>query len=160
LRDRDALLYECYRIAVKHGGLHLTWVACADFDAKRTGRVAASGAKAAYAHEVSVSLDQSRPELQRPIATAILEDRSYILVDIATEPKRAPWRDLAQRYVLHSSAAFPLRWRDAVWGAIIHCAGAPGFFEQDLMSRLERMAEDVSFALDSLESEERRTAVE
>ncbi|HEX9451303.1 MAG TPA: PAS domain S-box protein [Burkholderiales bacterium] len=160
LRDRDALLEECCRVAVKHGGLRMTWVACADFETNRAIRVAASGPAAAYADGVSISLDRSHPELHGPIATAILEGRSYICNDLTGDPKMAPWRDLAHSHGLHSAAAFPLRRRGVVWGAITHYATESGFFEQDLVLLLERMAEDVSFALDSLESEERRTAVE
>jgi diguanylate cyclase (GGDEF)-like protein/PAS domain S-box-containing protein len=160
LRDCDALLEECCRIAVRHGGLRMTWVGRADFEAKRAVRVAASGPDAAYANEVRVSLDRSRPELQGPIATAMLENRAYICNDFMTDPKMARWRDLAQRHGLRAAAIFPLRRRGTVWGAITHYAGEPGFFEQDLVTLLERMTEDISYALDSLDSEARRAAVE
>ena len=160
LRDQDALLNECCRIAVEHGGLGMTWAVRADYERKTTALVAASGPNAAYADEVSISLDRSRPDLHGPIATAILENRGYICNDIATDPKMGPWRALAQRYGLRAAAAFPLRCGAKVWGAIIHHAVEPDFFEPDLVALLERMAEEISFALDSLESESRRTEAE
>lgn len=160
LRDRDALLHECSRIAVEHGGLRMTWVAQADFEHKTTSVIAASGPDAAYAGTVSISLDRNRPELQGPIATGILENRRYVCNDVATDPKMEPWRELAQRYGFRSAAAFPLRCGGKVWGAIIHYAGEADYFEQDLVALLERMAEDISFALDSLEMEARRTEAE
>jgi diguanylate cyclase (GGDEF)-like protein/PAS domain S-box-containing protein len=160
LRDRDALLDECCRIAVEHGGLRMTWVVKADFERKGTELIAAHGPDAAYADGVVISLDRSMPERHGPIATAILEDRRYISNDVATDPKMQRWRDLAQQYGLRAAAAFPLHCGGRVWGAITHHAGESDFFEQDLVTLLERMAEDISFALDSIESEARRTEAE
>ena len=160
LRDPEALLDECCRIAVEHGGLRMTWVVRADSDTRRTTTIAVRGPDAAYAGEVSITLDPRQPERHGPIATAILEGRRYICNDVATDPKMAPWRDLAQRYGLRAAAAFPLRRGGRVWGAITHYAGEPGFFEQDLVALLEDMAGEIAFALDSLESEARRSDAE
>jgi diguanylate cyclase (GGDEF)-like protein/PAS domain S-box-containing protein len=160
LRDQRALLNECCRIAVEHGGLSMTWAVQADFERKATSLVAASDPKAAYADEVVISLDRSRPDLHGPVATAILENRSYICNDAATDPNMAPWRALAQRYGLRAAAAFPLRCAGKVWGAIIHHASEPDFFAQDMVALFERMADEISFALDSLESESRRNEAE
>jgi diguanylate cyclase (GGDEF)-like protein/PAS domain S-box-containing protein len=160
LRDRDALLNECCRIAVEHGGFGMTWAVQADFERNATVLVAASGPDAAYAGEVAISLDPSRPDLHGPVATAMIENRSHICNDIATDPKMRPWREQARRYGLHAAAAFPLRCGGKVWGAITHCAGEAGYFEQELVALLERMAEEISFALDRLESESRRSQAE
>jgi diguanylate cyclase (GGDEF)-like protein/PAS domain S-box-containing protein len=160
LHDRDALLHECCRIAVELGGLRMTWAVRADFERNATSVIAASGPDAAYANEVAICLDRARPDLQGPIATSILEDRNYICNDVATDPKMRPWRETALRHGLRAAAAFPLRSGGKVWGAITHYAGEADYFAQDLVALLERMADDISFALDSLETEARRTNAE
>ncbi|MBI3529894.1 MAG: PAS domain S-box protein [Betaproteobacteria bacterium] len=159
LRDRDALLNECCRIAVRHGGLRMTWVVRAAPETKRAIRVATSAPAAAY-EEIIISLDPDQAEGRGPIAMAIRDDRSYLCDDVMADPNMAPWHEPARRHGLRSAAAFPLHRGGKVWGAIIHYAGETGFFRQDLVDLLERMAEDISFALDNIESDTRHALVE
>ena len=159
MREPDSLLNECCRLAVQHGGLRATWVVRAVFEAKRAIRVATSAPATAY-DEIIISLDPDEPEGRGPTAMAIRDDRSYICNDVLADANMAPWHEAARRNGLRSAASLPLHRGGKVWGAIIHYAAEAGFFRQDLVDLLERMAEDISFALDNIESETRHALVE
>jgi diguanylate cyclase (GGDEF)-like protein/PAS domain S-box-containing protein len=159
-RDRSALLDDACRIAVEYGHLQTTWVGLVDGDGWRVRPVAASGPGAAYAHEAFVTLDAERPEGRGPFATAMRSGRPYVCNDFSADPATLPWRALAGKYGFRAVAVFPLHAGGQPIGAMAHYAAETGFFEPDLVDLLARMADDISFALDRLESERQREAAE
>ncbi len=159
-QERDALLQETCRIAVVFGRLKTTWIGMVDVGRQRVVPVAAFGPGEAYARQVFISTDQSLPEGQGPIALAVREGRTSIVNDFEADARMTPWRDAARRYRLRGVAVFPLRLGDRVVGAIIHYADEVGFFDDELVGLLERMAGEISFALDSIESSRKWQAAE
>ena len=159
-QERDALLQETCRIAVVFGRLQTTWIGMVDAGRQQVVPVAAYGPGEAYARHVFISTDESRPEGQGPIAHAVRDGRAYIVNDFDAEPTLAPWRDDARQYRLRSVAIFPLRLSERVVGAIMHYADEVGFFDDELVGLLERMASEISFALDSFESSRKWQAAE
>ncbi len=159
-QERDALLQETCRIAVVFGRLQMTWIGMVDPAQQRVVPVAAYGPGDAYARHVFISTDESLPEGRGPIALAVREGRACIVNDFDADPRMAPWRDAARQYRLHSVAVFPLRLSERVVGAIMHYADEVGFFDDELVGLLERMASEISFALDSIESSRKWQAAE
>jgi diguanylate cyclase (GGDEF)-like protein/PAS domain S-box-containing protein len=159
-QERDALLQETCRIAVVFGGLQTTWIGMVDAAQRRVVPVAVFGPGEAYARHVFISTDESRPEGRGPIALAVRDGRAYIVNDFDGDPRMGPWRDAARRHGLRSVAAFPLRLGDRVVGAIMHYSNETGFFDDELVGLLERMASEISFALDSIESSRKWQAAE
>lgn len=159
-RDSDELLNDACRIAVEYGKLQTTWVGMVESDGQQIRPVAASGPGAAYAREVFITLDGARPEGQGPFATAIREARPYVCNDFEVDPKTLPWREQVAKYGFRSIAVFPLRTQGRPIGAIAHYAAETGFFEPDLVDLLDRMADDISFALDRLDGERLRVTAE
>ncbi len=158
--ERDRLLHEICRIAVEFGRLQTTWIGIVNEAERRMLPVAAFGPAAAYVRQVVISTDESLPEGLGPAAMAIREGRAYISDDIDADPYMTPWREAARRYGLHSVAAFPLRQGERVIGGIMHYADEAGFFDDELVGLLERMAGEISFALDSIESRRKWVAAE
>lgn len=157
-RDSGELLNDACRIAVEYGKLQTTWVGLTGPDGKDIRPAAASGPGAAYAREAIITLDPSRPEGQGPFAIAVREARAYVCNDFADDPNTLPWRELVAKYGFQAIAVFPLRAQGRPIGAMAHYAAETDFFEPDLVDLLSRMADDISFALDRLESDRQRKA--
>jgi PAS domain S-box-containing protein len=71
-----------------------------------------------------------------------------------------PWRDKALANGFRSSAAFPLRSGSAVIGAFTIYAGKPQSFTKEEIGLLSSLAENVSFALDTIANEQKRKVAE
>jgi diguanylate cyclase (GGDEF)-like protein/PAS domain S-box-containing protein len=159
-KERDALLQETCRIAVVFGRLQMTWIGMVDATLQRVLPVAAYGPGEPYARHVFISTDESLPEGRGPIATAVRDGRACIVNDFDADTRMAPWRVAARQHHLHSVAVFPLRLSGRVVGAIMHYADEVGFFDDELVGLLERMASEINFALDSIESSRKWQAAE
>jgi diguanylate cyclase (GGDEF)-like protein/PAS domain S-box-containing protein len=158
--ERDSLLREICRIPVEFGRLQTTWVGVVDEHTRRVVPAAAYGAGEAYVRQALVSADPESPHGRGPIGVSVREARAYICNDFEQDPCTEPWRDLARRYYVRSLAVFPLRQGGRVIGTIAHYSKETGFFDEELVGLLERMAGEIGFALDKIESGEKWAAAE
>jgi signal transduction histidine kinase len=71
-----------------------------------------------------------------------------------------PWREQALAREYRSSAAFPLRVGSEVLGALTLYSGEPGFFTAQEIDLLSSLANDLSFAMESMDREARRRQAE
>jgi PAS domain S-box-containing protein len=75
-----------------------------------------------------------------------------------------PWQELFKQTGYKSIAAFPLRVKGRVAGALTLCAAEPQFFSEQEVRLLDRLAVDLSFGIEFLQQEEelklQRTALE
>ena len=65
----------------------------------------------------------------------------------------ALWRERAHQWGYRSMGAFPLRLRGNTVGAIAIYAHEPGLFDSENVALLDELAEDVSFAMESMEAQ-------
>jgi light-regulated signal transduction histidine kinase (bacteriophytochrome) len=72
----------------------------------------------------------------------------------------APWRKLALARGIRSSAAFPLFVGARVEGVLTLYSGQKGFFHTEEISALNSLAQDLSFAMESMDREARRRQAE
>jgi PAS domain S-box-containing protein len=157
--DQAALFQEICRIAVEEGGFKMAWVGLVDGQGDAVKDVARYGLEEGYLERIVISFREG-PESLGPTGTAVREDRSEICNDIANDPRMAPWREEALKRGYRSSGAFPLRIDDKVVGSLAMYAGQPGFFTGEEVRLLESLAQDVSFAMESLERDALRRQTE
>ncbi|MCX5893368.1 MAG: GAF domain-containing protein, partial [Deltaproteobacteria bacterium] len=157
--DRETLFQETCRIAVADGGFRMAWVGLADPDDRVIKVAAKYGQDQGYLDNLLIPLDDI-PESRGPTGVAVREGRFDLCNDFATEPRMAPWREKALARGYLSSGAFPLRVGSEVVGAITLYAGTPGFFNQEEIALLEALADDLSFALESMDREVKRRQAE
>ncbi len=158
--ERAQLLNEICRISVEFGRLQTTWVGIVDEATRRVVPAAVYGTGEAYVRQAVISIDESVPQGRGPIGRALRDGRVYICNDFERDPCTEPWRELARPFDLRSLGVFPLRQGGRVIGALTHYAKEPGFFDDELVGLLERLAGEISFALDSIESGEKWVAAE
>ena len=158
-RDQESLFLQICRIAVEEGLFRLAWVGLTDPLGQVIQVAAKYGFHEGYLDNMMIPVADG-PESQGPTGTAVREDRYDICNDFATDPRMAPWREKALDRGYGSSGAFPLRIGKRVVGAITLYASRPGFFTDQEITLLTSLADNLSFALESLDREARRRRAE
>ena len=161
LTERDVLFREICRIAVEQGKFSLALIGVVDEETGVLRSVASCGTAARYLDTLTVSADVSREDGLGPTGIAIRERTPYICNDFYADPVTTPWRAYALGNGICASAAFPLYQEGQPFGALKVYSDHKGFFDDDMVSLLEEMAENISFAVDNFSREtQRRNAVE
>ncbi len=159
VQDQTVLFQEFCRIAVEEGRFKMAWVGMVNAQGNAVKAVSHYGVADEYLDNIVISFREG-PESRGPTGTAVRENRSEICNDIANDPRMAPWREEALNQGYRSSGAFPLRIGGKVVGVLAMYAGTPEFFTGEEVSLLESLANDVSFAMESLEREALRRQAE
>jgi PAS domain S-box-containing protein len=84
------------------------------------------------------------------VGTAIRENRPIVINDIDRDVRMAPWHDRTQHFGLHYVAAFPIRIAGKVAGAFQTYAPRADFFDENELSLLTQVSDDISFALTAI----------
>ena len=157
--DRDTLFQDICRVAVEHGGFRMAWIGILEEVSGSVKPVAWSGKNEGFLDAMSVGV---REEMQGTELTgsAIREGCLKVCVDIMNDPCAASWRAEAQKRGYRSSAAIALKVDKRSIGALTIYAAEKNFFRWQLSELLSQMASDISFALENLEGEARRRAME
>ena len=159
VKDLETLVAGICRIAVEVGRFRMAWVGLLDRESDTFHPVAHAGHDGGYLALTGVSTGSDERSLG-PTGTALREGRHDICNDIETDPRMQPWRDEALKRGYHSSAAFPFRLHGEVVGAYTIYASEKNFFNNAEIALLEEIALDISFALDMLDEQARRTRAE
>ena len=112
-----------------------------------------------YPQNITISLADV-PEGRGPTGVAVREGRWDVCLDIAGDPRMAPWRRQALARGFRSSAAFPLFVGGRVEGVLTLYSGQKGFFNQEEVAVLNSLAQDLSFAMESMDREAKRRQAE
>jgi diguanylate cyclase (GGDEF)-like protein len=87
---------------------------------------------------------------------AYRQGAAYVSATLNQDDRLAAWHDWARENGIRSAASVPLIRNDAVIGAIVFFAREPRAFDDEVMTLLGRMAENVVFALENFEHEQER----
>jgi PAS domain S-box-containing protein len=159
VKDLPTLMAEICRISIDYGRFRMAWAGLLDRDSHTFRPVAQAGHDDGYIAAIEINVDDG--ERSRGPTGAALRDGQYnICNDIETDPRMQPWRDLALKRGYRSSAAFPFRLHGEVVGAFMLYASRKDAFNKDEVALLEEIAMDISFALDMLDEQARRTHAE
>jgi len=161
VRERDVtrMLAQACRIAVEHGRFRMAWVGMSDFETGEVRPVASAGFEEGYLDEVRIRCDDS-PEGRGPTGRAIREQRPVVVNDWDTAASIDPWRDAGKKRFFRSSAAFPIAVEGQVWGAFSVYSEERDVFAPEIVGLLDELAQDLGFALQVAEGDQRRVRVE
>ncbi len=147
--DADALFAVTCRIAIDEGGLRTAFVGVLDEAAQCIRPVGAAGPTDSVIGALPISLAPGHPGRGGAIASAIRTAEIQIVSDMASDPRTQYARASIDRLGIRSVAALPLRYDGRIAGALALYATAPAFFDDEMILLLTRIADDLSFALDS-----------
>lgn len=161
--DESSLFRQVCEIAVNDGGFSLAWIGLADYASERVELVAQCGA--ADVDELSrligqLSLDPSAPETLSTMA--LFSRKRAVSEDFAADDRLPLSLRNGLRSICDSKAvcAVPLlRFGDAV--AVLMVASAEmEFFDEETLSLVDEIAQDISFALENFERRSQRRQIE
>lgn len=157
--DRRGLLQAVCDVMAEYGRFRVAWIGELDVATRRIHPVASTGPDKSFLEGVAIFADE-RAEAQGPTGRAARDGRGQVSNDFDHDPTVTPWSEQIRRYSFHSAAAFPIRFRNTIWGSLTVYADEPGFFRDKEVALLEEAAGDVSFAFDRLEDRIERERAE
>jgi PAS domain S-box-containing protein len=159
VKDLQTLVTEICRVSVDYGRFRMAWVGLLDHETHTFRPVAHAGHEDGYLSAVEVTV-RAEPTSRGPTGVALAGGRYDVCNDIGSDPRMEPWREEALRRGYHSSASFPFLLHGEVVGAYTLYASEKDFFTKAEIALLEEIAMDISFALDLLDEQARRSHAE
>ena len=158
-KDKTKLFNESCRIAVENGRLRMSWIGIADFQQLKVIVEAKAGYINNYFENFRIMLDDSL-EGSGPTAKCIKTGIHQVCNDIENDPAVIPWKSKMLANNFRSSAAFPLKMYGNTIGAFNIYSEEKNYFNKDELKLLDEMADDISLAIEFLDSEEKREKAE
>lgn len=155
IRNREELFQEICRIAVEEGQFRMAWVGILDRATSVVTPVCSWGAEEGYLKAIKISA-VDEPCGRAPVGSALREGEHFVCCDTATDPRLLLWREEALSRGYRSVAVFPFSVHRRHLAAIALYASQPNVFDDENVALLDKLAADVSFALESMESEHLR----
>ena len=147
------LFSEACRISVQVGQLPLAWVGLLDPETQVVTPVALFGPAGEYIRGHHVHVAEGAAEGQGPLARALRTGATSMDLDFQATAPTAEWREAAKRYGMTVAVALPLREGERVIGGICLYASHPDAFRAEAMGLIERLGEDISYALEHMDRE-------
>ena len=155
----ETFLEQACREIVEAGGFLLAWIGQVELMTNAVVPKAFWGGIGEYVQGITVYAD-SRPEGLGPTGTCIREHYPVVHNDFLHDPQTLPWHDRAAPFGIASAAAFPIERAGGVWGALTIYSDEVDRFGGEDAKLLEKVADDIEFALDNLDREFRRKQAE
>lgn len=155
----NELLAQVCNIIVNVGGYRLAWVGYAQEDEVKTILPRAkAGFEEGYLDE-TISWERMNDNFC-PITEAILTENPVAIKNIDTEEKSIRWREAALSRDYHSCIALPLIADDKAFGALVVYAKESDIFDDDELTLLIHLSENLSFGIQSIRNRKVRAAAE
>lgn len=147
IEDRESLLQATCRIAAEHGKFDLVWIGEIDTDAQHVHPIASVGFSRATAHAVNwAGIEASGGAFGEAVRT----QRAAVRNNIEANISQGNLRKEALLAGCLSTVAIPLIVDNKVVALIALFAKGRDFFDTDELALLNALADDISFALQSL----------
>ena len=156
-KSRTELFYLVCEAAAKGGRFTSTSIALARSGSDCLDIVATGGPAAANARTVTMSINEAYPEGRGASGMAFRSDKACIINDYLADPRCQAFHDVARRDGTNSGASFPLFARGQVAGILVFVATEKDTFTPEFAELLQRLADNVSFALENFDRAEEKT---
>ncbi len=147
-------------IAIEHGGFQLAVIRVVDREGRRLVPTVVRGQSARELGERELSIEPGAPQGRLTAAVAARTGTCQVANDLRQPPELMQWRAAALGAGIASTASLPVRRAGQVFAVLSLFSREPGYFDDELVALLERMVANLSFALDSIDQDERRRAAE
>ncbi len=155
-RDRDQLFHEACRIAVDAGGFRMAVIGMVTQDGMKFVPVASAGVDSELIASIHEELTlRGNMEAGNNMGALAVRDKKIV---ISNDLKNDPAVLLGERYVeegINSIAALPLIADGIGIGVIALYADEKDFFHEDELKLLKELSDNISYAIDNIEKQER-----
>ncbi|MCK9605510.1 MAG: GAF domain-containing protein [Methylomonas sp.] len=155
IRDIDMLLKEVCRIAVEDGGFNMAWIGLPDATGQTLFPAAFAGIDLETLEQFN-NLPAPGAQDNYPANAAYNQACSVGSNDIEHDPRTKAWRHKALALGYRSVLALPINIKGEVRGVCSMYAPAANAFANQQIKLLNDMADNIAFALETAETEQRR----
>jgi diguanylate cyclase (GGDEF)-like protein len=156
-----AELFELVCEAAVHGAkFNSTTVALAETNSEFLRVVASDGPNANEMRNLQFATTESLPEGRGLTGNAFRTRQPCITQDFLADERTRPWHESARRTGVGSSAVLPLLNGDRTEGVLIFNSMERGTFTPELVELLQRLAENVAFALENFDRADQKAKTE
>jgi signal transduction histidine kinase/CHASE3 domain sensor protein len=155
MRQPGPLLREVCRIAVEQGLFQMAWVGLVN-ETQCIVPFAQFGADEDLTKHIRIALEDGSGESD-PLGISLREGRHYVW---SKGSPALPWTEDAVTHGMLSMAVVPIRPEGQLRGAFTVYSSDSDFFDEEIVGLLRSIADDISFALESIEQEEKRKRAE
>ncbi len=158
-KNQQKLLQGACNIISQTRNYRLVWIGMLQKGSKDVLPAAQAGLENSYLKSVKITWDDSETS-KGPTGTAIKTGMPSVMRDITGDPRYKTWREQALKHGYVSSASIPLVHEKRVFGALNVYSTLPDAFDEEEVSLLTEVSQDIAFALHGFELEERRKRAE
>ena len=158
--SRDELYQLVCEAAATGGRFTSTTIALAKPGSDRMGVVAGAGPTGETARQITLSVNEADPEGRGVCGIAFRSGQACIFNDYLADPRAAAFHEKARKEGSRSGAGFPLFVRGQVVGVMLYVALQKDTFTPELAELLQRLADNVSFALETFERADEKAKTE
>ncbi len=152
-RSEQRILEESCRIAVEAGKISMCWIGLVQEKANIMKPAAYAGAVDGYLEHLQLDLSNASGCIE-PAVAAVREARNIIYRDIENDKRTLQSREKTLKLGFKSLAVFPLHAAAKVIGTINLYTNEIDFFGTEEIELYDKLAKDISFALEILKNEE------
>lgn len=150
IKDKKELFETICNVCVEFGKFKMAWIGLID-ETGNVRPVTHSGYEEGYLDKINININDE-PSINKPTTLAINKGKVTIIEDIKMELHRK-WSDNALLRGYRSLAVIPLKLKGEVVGNLNIYASESDFFNEDEIDLAEEIGTDISYAMDSIESE-------
>lgn len=159
VKDKSKLFEDACKIAVNDGGFRMAWIGIINDVSGNLEIVSHSGYVGDYIENIIITRD--KPEtMTGPAGICLMLGIHNICNDIENDNKMKPWRTAALKNKFYSAGSFPIIVHGEVIGNINLYSDKKNFFNEEEIKLLDEMANDISYAVEFLDNEEKRARIE
>jgi diguanylate cyclase (GGDEF)-like protein len=158
--SRDELYQLVCEAAATGGRFTSTTVALVKPGSDFMDIVAGAGPTGESARQVILSINEADPEGQGVCGITFRSGQACIFNDYLADPRAAAFHDKARELRSRSAAGFPLFVRGQVVGVMLYVSLAADAFTPEFTELLQRLADNVSFALEAFERADEKAKTE
>ena len=159
VKEKQELLDKVCKIAIEDGKFRMAWIGIVNAKTNKVDPVASYGEVDGYLDKINIDLNDP-VRGQGPSGRSIKTGMHCFSNNIATDKIMAPWRNEALLRGYKSSISLPFEVVDGFKGAITIYSNEVDFFTEEEIELLDKLAMDISYALEFIENEVKRKTAE
>ncbi len=152
VKEKGLLFQAICRVAVESGKFSLAWIGEFDHDTALVTPKAVYGGRETALPSTLINI-KMEPFRQGIIASALERGKVVYSKNIQTDPAPQQWQEMAVAGGFHAGASVPIRLNGAIVAVLNLYVVEAEFFTEAEIALLEEIGGDISFALDTLQSE-------
>jgi PAS domain S-box-containing protein len=152
IKDADELLEAVCELAIQYGQFRMCWIGVYDENKNLVIPHISAGYVDGYLDNLSISPGDEKTG-RGPTGLALQEGRQVYCNDVANDPIMRIWRDEALKRGYRSSFSSPLYRKKKRFGALTIYGTEINFFNEEEQHLLSEISENITYALDAIDSE-------